>query len=755
MSADLRFLGKPRPLLDGPEKLAGRARYVGDIELPRMLHGRPVLSPLAAARILSIDKSAALAVPGVVAVLTESDLPSKGKPITSRPSAVLARDRVVFTGQPVAVVVAETEEAAADGAQLVMVEYEPETPVLDPLAAIQPDSPLVWPDGMDKAEGGDEVAHAAVDSEEEDDTTSLSNVHGHVHFTRGDVEAGLKDATAVVHRTYTTPFVHQGYMEPNGAVADFDPIRREMTVYASTQGQFQIRSEVAKVTDLPPQRIRVVQATVGGGFGAKYGIVDPLAAATAMAVGRPVKIFLTRTEDFLTSTPSPGVIIDLELGINAEAVTALRAKVVIDNGAFPAGLGGIIGILLGGYYRCANVDIECTEALTNKQPGGAYRAPGAPSASFALEQAIDEAVRQLGLDPMAFRIANVAGKGDPMGTGTPWPDLGLKPTLEKLREHAAWASQETGPDEGIGIAVGCWPGAASPASAVCKADVDGSVQLLVGNADISGVNGSLILVAAEVLQMSPDKIELVTGDTKAGVYAAPAGGSQTGYSVSLAVRNAAEEIKKQLLDLAGERLEVGVEDLELQDGEVKVKGAPTRKLSVSELATTAQSQGGGPGPIIGNGRAAVETNAPGVAAHLVKVRVDRDTGDITLLQYVAAQDIGFALNPLLVEGQVHGGASQGIGWGLYEGIQHDSDGQLITATFLDYALPSIDTVPDIEAILVENPSEFGLHGARIVGEPPIVPGAAALANAIYDAVGVRVTDLPITPQRTWELLAND
>jgi CO/xanthine dehydrogenase Mo-binding subunit len=755
MSADLRYLGKPRPLLDGPEKLAGRARYVGDVELPRMLHGRPVLSPMAAARIVSIDAEAAKAVPGVVAVLTERDLPSAGRPMTSRPSAVLARDRVVFTGQPVAVVVAETEEAAADGAQQVIVEYDPVTPVLDTAAAMAADAPLVWPDGMDQSEGGDEVAHAAVETEDEGDEKPLSNVHTHMHVHRGDVEAGLREASAVVHRTYRTPYVHQGYLETNGAVADWDPVRREMTIYASTQDQFQVRSEVARATGLSPQRVRVVQSTVGGGFGAKYGIVDPLAAAVAMAVGRAVKIVLTRTEDFLTSTPSPGIDIDLELGITAEAVTGLRARVIVDSGAFPAGLGGIVAVLLGGYYRCENVDIEASEVLTNKQPGGAYRAPGAPSTSFAIEQAVDEAVRQLGLDPMEFRIANVAGPGDAMGTGAPWPDLGLKPTLERLRAHPAWTGRSTGEGEGVGIAIGCWPGAASPASAICRADVDGSIQLLLGNADISGVNGSLVLVAAEVLQMPPDRIELVTGDTRDGVYAGPAGGSQTTYSVSTAVRKAAEEVRRQLLQLAGERLEVAAEDLELQDGEVQVKGAPTRKVSIAELASVSQSQAGGPGPIMGNGRAAMEVNAPGVAAHLVKVRVDSETGSVVPLQYVAVQDVGFALNPLLVEGQIHGGSGQGMGWGLYEGMQHDQDGQLVTATFLDYGLPTIDSFPDIEAIMVENPSPHGLNGARIVGEPPIVPGAAALANAVYDAVGVRITDLPITPLSMWEQMADD
>jgi CO/xanthine dehydrogenase Mo-binding subunit len=745
-TSEFRFLGKPRPLLDGSEKVSGRARYVGDVELPRMLHARPVLSPYASAGIVSIDTEAARAVPGVVAVLTESDLPSRGRPMTARPSTILARERVFFAGQPVAVVVAESEAAAHDAAQLVAVEYDPWEPVMDPIAAMDPSSPLVWPNGL---EGEDDMAslHAAVDTGEEDDEKAPSNVHGSVHHTRGDVDAGLAQAEVVIRRTYRTAIVHQAYMEPNASLADYDPVRRDLTVYASTQGQFQIRDEIAKAVGLPVQRVKIVQMVVGGGFGAKYGIIDPLVAATSMVVGRPVRMVLSRSEDFLSSTPAPGCVVDLELGVSRNGLTALRAKVVIDNGAFPMNIGGIISTLLGGYYRCENVDVECTEVVTTKMPAGAYRAPGAQTATFALESALDEALRQLGLDPMEFRLANVAGPGDAMGSGQPWPSLGLKECLERLRDHPAWQRHaDRGENEGVGIAIGCWPGAASPAAAVCRADTDGSIQLLVGSADISGVHGSLVLVAAEVLQVDPDRIELVQGDTSYGPYAAPAGGSQTTYSVSRAVRAAAEEVRRQLLEAAAERLEVSDQDLELRDGRIEVKGAPTRGITIAEVAKHAQSQRGGPGPIVGDGRAAVEVNAPGATAHLVRVRVDRDTGLVEPIEYVAIQDVGFALNPMLVEGQIHGGVGQGIGWGLHEAISHSADGQLLTSTFLDYGIPSIDNVPDIDAVLVENPSPHGLNGARIVGEPPIVPGAAALANAITDAVGARVTELPVTPE---------
>ena len=745
-ATEYRFLGKRRPLLDGLEKVSGRARYAGDVVLPRMLHARPLLSPYASARILSIDTEAARAMPGVRAVLTDADLPSHERPIVSRTSAVLARDRVVFAGQPVAMVVAEDEGTAQDAVQAIQVEYEPLPPALDANEAMAEGAPIVWPDGL---KGDEELAslHAAVDTGEEDDSQAATNVHGHVHFERGDVEAGLAQAEVVVRRTFRTSAVHQAYLEPHAVVADFDPVRRDLTIYTSTQGQFVVQNEVARLMGLTPQRVRVVQMTVGGGFGAKYGIIDPLVAAASMKVGLPVRMVLSRTEDFLATTPAPGSEIELELGVTAEGkVCALKTRMVVDNGVFPMGQGGIMATLIGGHYVCPNVSIDCFEVLTNKVPAGAYRAPGAPQISFALETAIDEAARELHLDSLELRLANVAGPGDPMGNNRPWPSLGLRQCLERLKEHPAWKDRTAVPDEGVGIAIGCWPGGASPAAAVCRVSGDGTVQVTVGSADISGAHGSMVLVAAEVLQVPPDRIELIQGDTRSGLYAGPAGGSQTTYSVSAAVRAAAEDVRNQLIDLAAERLEVSGDDVELQDGSIQVKGAPTRSVTIAELANQAEHSAGAGGPVTGDGRAAVEVNAPGAVAHLVRVRVDRETGSVTPLQYVAVQDVGFAMNPLLVEGQVHGGVSQGVGWGIFEGLQHDGEGQLVTASFIDYAIPSVDSMPDVDAILVENAAEHGPYGARIVGEPPVVPGAAVFANAIADAVGVRVTELPLTPE---------
>jgi CO/xanthine dehydrogenase Mo-binding subunit len=536
-------------------------------------------------------------------------------------------------------------------------------------------------------------------------------------------------------------------------VAEPGPLGTGVTLYTSTQGQFSVRNETARLLGLPRNKVRIVPMTVGGGFGAKYGLMEPLAGAVALALGRPVSLVLTRSEDFLTTTPSPATIIELKVGAKQDGtLTAIKARVIMDNGVFPFALGGIVGILLGGYYKCANVQIDCYEVLTNKPQGGAYRAPGAPSATFAIESSVDDIARQLGMDPLEFRYKNAVETGDPSGSGDAWPNIGLRLCLEQMRTHPAWQNGGKGANEGIGIAVGGWPCGMSPAAAVCRVDTDGTVQVHVGSVDISGVNSSYVLIAAEVLGVSPDMVEIIQGDTRSGPYAPPSGGSQTTYSVSGAVAGAAREVRKRLLELAADHFEAAAEDLEINDGIVQVRGVPNQTIPIGRLAQTAQSKAGGDGPVIGEGRSAVEENAPGFVVHLAKVAVDPDTGKITLQRYVAVQDVGFALNPTLVEGQLQGGAVQGIGWGLHEQMVYDNNGQLLTGTFMDYDMPKAAAVPDIETILVQNPSPHGPFGARGIGEPPITAGAAAIANAVRDAIGARITELPIRSESVWQAL---
>lgn len=750
-----KYLGKPHKLLEGMEKVTGRARYVADLQLPGMLHARPVLSPFAHANIRAIDKSQAEALPGVVAVLTAEDLVTRDRVMASRNSAVLAKGRALWCGQPVAVVVAESEAIAADGAELVFVDYEPLPAVVDLEEAIRPDAPTVWPDGLPDENSDLAAVHGATQAEVEA-KNRLNNVHTERNYRRGDVAAGFAAADVVVENTFRMEMVHQGYLEPHASVAEPELFGRGVTIYTSTQGQFIVRDEVSRILSLPLSQVRVVPMTVGGGFGAKYGIIEPLTAAIALAVDRPVRLVLSRSEDFLSTTPSPAVIIELKTGARRDgSLTALQARVLLDNGVFSYSLGSIVATLLGGYYKWENVQIDCYEVNTHKPQIGAYRAPGGPQASFAVEAHMDQLARELGLDPLAFRLQNAVEEGDPTGTGNserPWPAIGLKQCLERLQEHPRWQNREKAAGEGIGLAVGGWPSAMTPASAICRVDGDGTVKVHLGSVDISGVNSSFVLVAAEILGVSPEEVTIIAGDTSTGPFAPGSGGSQVTYSVAGAVRSAAEVARQKLLEVASEELEVAPEDLELVESHAQVKGVPDRRISVAELARRAQRKAGGPGPITGEGSTAIEENAPGFVVHLVKVRVDEETGRVQVLDYLAVQDVGFALNPLMVRGQLHGGAAQSIGMALQESMIYDENGQLLSGSFMDYALPRAADVPNFEVVLVENPSPYGPFGARGIAEPPIIPGPAAIANAIYDATGVRLTRLPMSLETVWRAL---
>lgn len=746
-----RYLGKARKSVNGMEKVTGRARYAGDVYLPGMLHGKLALSMYAHARIVKIDTTAAKAIPGVVAVLTAHDLPVRQHQPSSRQTTTLAREVVRYRGEPVALVLATHLAAAEDAVAALQIDYEPLPAVVTPEAALDPAAPVIWPQGAPRADADLTAAHAAVARGEEQNEHTVSNVHERKRFSRGDAMTALTAADVVVTGTYRTSIVHQGYLEPHAVVADIDPLRRQIMLYTSTQGQFGVRDEVARLLGLRPSQVTVVPMTVGGGFGAKYGILEPLAAAAAMAVGRPVRIVLDRSEDFLTTTPSPASTITLKLGATREGIlTALVAEIVIDNGVYPFTLGGIMSTLLGGYYRCPNVQIDVVEVLTHKPQAGAYRAPGAPQVTFALESSIDELAHRLGLDPLELRMRNAATTGDPMGNNDPWPSMGLTKVLEVAAAHPLWRNRT--PGSGVGMAIGGWPCGMSPAAAVCRVDTDGIVRVHVGSVDISGVNSSFVLVAAEILGVPPEQVEIVAGDTRSGPFAGPSGGSQITYSVAGAVAAAAREARRQLLEIAADMLEARIDDLDIREGEVLVRGVPGRSLPIGEVARRAQEQPGGPGPIVGEGRAAPAENAPGFVAHIVQVAVDQETGRVQPLRYVAIQDVGFPLNPLMVEGQIHGGAVQGIGWALHEALRYDERGELLTASLMDYTLPRAADVPSIEAVLVTNPAPNGPFGARGVGEPPITAGAAAIANAIRDATGARIYELPMRDEIVFQAI---
>ena len=748
-----KYVGKPRPLVEGLEKVSGYVRYTADVKLPGMLYAHLVLSPYAHANILSVDKSEAEALPGVHAVLTAEDLVTKDRVIASRNSAILAKGKVLWRGQPVVAVLADSPAVAQDAAELVFVDYEPLTAVIDMEEAIKPETFTIWPNGLPQEDSDLTSIHGATDKAEEENSRP-NNVHAEQHFGHGDVEAGFAEADHILEDSFRIEMVHQSYLEPHACVADPDPLGRGLTVYTSTQGQFIARDEVARICSLPKSQVKVIPMMFGGGFGAKYGILEPITSALALTVRRPVRLVLSRSEDFLATTPSPMTIIDLKTGVkNDGTLTALKARVLLDNGIFSFNLSGIVSMLLGGYYKWPNLKIDCYEINTHKPQIGAYRAPGAPQATFAVESHIDEMARMLGRDPLEFRLQNAAEDGDLTGVGRPWPAIGLKKCLETMQAHPKWQNRSQEPGIGYGLAVGGWPSGMTPASSICRVDSDGRVNIHLGTVDISGVNSSFVLVAAEVLGVSPDEVTIVASDTSNSPFAPGSGGSQVTYSVSGAVRNAAEAAKAKLLAVAAEEFEAAVEDLEMVDSHAQVKGVPDKRLPIAQLVNIAQSKAGGGGPIVGEGSAAKEENAPGFVAHLVKIHVDSETGRITPLDYLGVQDVGFAINPMMVEGQLHGGMVQGLGIAMYEAMVYDSEGQLVTGSFMDYAVPRADMVPSIDVVLINNPSPYGPFGARGIGEPPIIAGGAAVGNAIKDATGVRLTRLPLQGEPLWRAAA--
>lgn len=739
-------VGKPTKRIEGLGKVTGSARYTEDLQLPGMLHARLLLSPHPHARMSRLPKAAALAVPGVVSVVTEEDLPEGVS------SHLLARHgEALYSGHPVAVVLAEADSAAADAVERLgaEVQYEVLPAVLDPREAMRDGAPLVRRDAEDDEEA---AAHSTVDVKGGKETKPR-NVANTYSFRRGDVELGFKEADLVVERTYATGRLHQSYMEPHATVAALDPVTQAVVVYTSTQAQFYVKAQVAKALRYPEPRVKVVAMTVGGAFGGKFMLLEPLAAALAVVTKRPVRVVLTRREDFLMSNPGPEAEIRLRTGVKRDGtLVALQAKLVFDAGAEPGAPASIAAVLLGGYYKTPNLLIEALEVLTNKPPNGAYRAPGAPQATFAIESQMNIMAEQLRMDPVELRLRNCSGTGDPMPNGRPWNRMGMRQVLEALRDHPKYRHQERGEGIGYGVAVGGWTGGVESASACIRANTDGTFQVVLGMVDLTGTATTMALIAAEVLGVPVDQVQVVIADTDQAPYAGASGGSKITYTVGPAVKAAAEDARRQILAIAAAELEARPDDLEIAEGQVRVKGTAQKQIALAEIARKSMSFGAKYAPVYGNGNLPSPKGSPGFAAHLTKVRVDRETGQAQLLDYVVIQDVGFAINPPAVEGQMRGGAVQGIGWGLLEAMTYDDQGTLLTWGFTEYPIPKASTTPPMETVMVEVASEFGPFGAKGVGEPPVIPGGAAIANAIADAAGVRLTSLPVTPRRLLEAL---
>src|SRR5438067_5136891 len=730
--------GKGRRRQEGAEKVTGATRFTADLDLPGLLHVDLVLAHTGSARSRSIETNAARGVAGVVDVVTGADLPKMDSAGPDRP---LALDRVFYGGQPVAAVVAETEAAAEDAASLVEVDYEETEVVIDAAGAMQDAAPLVL-DQDETASDEDASLHGATAEADEAPDERPRNVSGVAHIKRGDAEAALRQSDVVVKGTYRIAGAHHSFLETHTAAARPEP-DGGLTIWSPTQGPFVVRDSVAALVGLPPRKVRVVPMPVGGGFGGKIELLEPLLALLALRLRRPVRLALARSQEFVVGRPAPGAQLDLELGARQDGeLVALRARYHYDNGATAGWPAGLTGRFLAGTYRLPNLDVQGYEVATNKTPVDAYRAPGATQAFFALESAMDELAAKLDLDPIDLRLRNVSREGDPTVDGHRWPRIASVEVLEEAKRHPLYTTP-TEDGEAVGVALGAWGGARSPSAAGCRVEPDGTLSVLIGSPDISGTATGLAIIAAEAVGIDPDRVHVEVGDTTTAPHSATSGGSQVTYSVGPAVYEAAQEARRQLLEIATEELEAAPEDLEIVDGRVAVKGAPSRSVEITKLVAMSTEFMGRHKPIQASGRSAVQAASPMFTVHIARVKLDRETGAVELAGYAAIQDVGHAINPPEVEGQIHGGSVQGLGRALGEQLVYDRDGQLRSGSFLDYEIPAADQVPDIDVRLIEVPSPVGPLGAKGVGEPPAIPGTAALANAVSRAAGVRVREAPI------------
>ncbi len=729
---------------DGVDKVTGRAQYGADIRLPGMLYGAVLRSPHAHARIVSIDASRAEKLAGVHAVVTAKDLPDvESKMVELGESSVnrkhqsanvLARDKVLYFGHAVAGVSATSLHVAKEALDLIKVEYEVLNPVLDVRKAMESGSPILL-DDLRTDEFGKKGE-------------TPTNVAARYREMCGDIEKGFKEAAVIVEREFNTKMVHQGYIEPQNATAQYNP-DGQITIWCSTQGSFGVREQVAEILELSVANIRVMPMEIGGGFGGKVGVyLEPLAVMLSRKSGyRPVKLTMDRSEVLAGTGPTSGSYIKIKMGADASGkITAAETTLIYEAGAFPTSpVGAGMGVILAP-YRIENAVIEGYDVVVNKPRTAAYRAPGGTNAAFASETVIDELAEKLGMDPIEFRLINAAKEGDRRVDGTVFKRIGYLETLQAAQESDHYHAPLSGPNRGRGFATGFWFNYGGKSSASASVNNDGSVSLSQGSVDIGGTRTSLAMQLAETLGIPAEDVRPVVADTNSVGYTEGTYGSRTTFATGWAVYETANSLKEMLKERAAILWEVEAKDVQFENG---VFSSGDKKLTFKELASKLDETGG---PVVASAAVQPKGAGPGFAAHIVDVEVDPETGKVQILRYTALQDVGKAIYPAYVESQIQGGVAQGVGWALNEEYLYDEKGRLLNASLLDYRMPVTLDLPMIDTILVEVANPGHPYGARGVGEVPIVPPPAAIANAIYRAVGVRMTELPMSPAKVVEAL---
>jgi CO/xanthine dehydrogenase Mo-binding subunit len=738
-----------RPLRpDGADKVTGRANFGADLQLPGLLVGRVKRSPHAHARILAIDTERARALPGVKAVVTAADFPAldavaveagEGAATLRDLSAnCMARDQVLYVGHAVAALAATSEDVAQAALELIEVRYEPLPHVIDVEAAMAADAPLLHDDLFTKG----------VDPK----PARPSNIAEQVVFARGDVAAALATAEVVVRGRYLTAPVHQGYLEPQACVASAGADGQHQ-LWVSTQGHFMVRTLCAKLLGLRLADLRVTPAEIGGGFGGKTTVyLEPLALALSMRAGRPVRMVMSRAEVFEASGPTSGAAMEVALGATRDGrLVAAEITLKFQAGAFAGSPVGAACMTALACYDVADFRITGFDVVSNRPKVAAYRAPGAPISAFAVESALDELALKLALDPLELRLRNAVRPGVKSAYGPTYREIAFVDTLLAIRDHPHWRAP-LGPDQGRGLACGFWFNIGGESSAAVHVDDEGGVSVVSGNPDIGGSRASMAMMAAETLGLPVERVRAVVADTTSIGFSALTGGSRVTFATGMAVVQAAQQVVTDLKRRAALTWDIAPDQVQWQDGCAHCT-APAKDLKPLTLQALAGRSGKTGGPIGAEVSLTAQGAGPGFGVHLCDVELDRETGRCTVLRYTAAQDVGRAIHPSYVEGQIQGGVAQGVGWALNEAYLYDEQGRMLNPGFLDYRMPVASDLPMIDTVLVETaPNPRHPYGAKGVGEVPIVPPLAAVASAISHLVGQRLTQLPLTPPRVLDAL---
>ena len=726
---------------DGVPKVTGRALYGADMKMPGMLVGRILRSPHAHARIRSIDVSKAAALPGVKAVVTSADLPDhKFEYLGPERVAVnfwhvtrniMAREKVLYEGHAVAAVAAISDSVAAAALELIQVEYQVLPHVIDVDEAMAPDAPLLFEDMIPRNMDG----------------AGPSNISKRLEFKIGDIEAGFAQADVVVEDTFKTAAVHQAYIEPHACVARFEA-DGQGEIWCSSQGHFTVRTLTSKLLGMPVGDLRVYPAEIGGGFGGKTVVyLEPVAALLAKKSGLPVRLQMSREEVFKATGPTSGASMRVKIGATKDGkIVAADGEFRYQAGAFP-GSPVMNGCLCAfAPYDIANQRSVGFDVVSNRPKTAAYRAPGSPISAFAVESVLDMLAQKLGLDPLEFRLKNAARIGSPTVAGPKHAHGGYAETVEALLRHPAYKTK-LGKNQGRGVASGYWFNGGGESSATVQVNADGTVLVATGSPDIGGSRASMALMAAETLGVDYHQVRAIVADTGSVGYTHVTGGSRVTFATGAAVVNATKSVIKELCKRAALIWEIDPEAVEWKDGKAWPAGSNAGNfdpLSLKDLAGKAAQTGG---PLTAAASLNAGGQAPGFSTQFCDVEVDPETGKVTILRFVAAQDVGTAIHPSYVEGQIQGGVVQGIGWALNEEYIYDSKGRLENAGFLDYRCPVSSDLPMIETIMVEVPNPAHPYGVKGVGEVNICPPMAAIANAIEQATGKRLKALPMSPPK--------